>query len=226
MSDILELKNNASVDSETLVLDRTIVHGEIAEMESCHFCNSIYGQRMIDYYPAVISHIQEFRAIIESEYPEIESLHGNKDTVLNDAYLLTMGEDRTSSWEKILSIAPIQGSSLEDRRETIIARIRGQGKLNTALISSIVNSFTGGSADSWVENSTLYVSITPPPENKQYQFENVKQELAKKVPAHLGLQVSRNYFTWGDIKDNYATWADMNTDLPTWEDVYLFVPFQ
>lgn len=223
MSDILEL--NGSVTNETLSLNNTIIHGEIAEIESCKFCNSVYGQRMINYYPPVISYIQEFRAIIESEYPEIEALHTNKDAALNDVYLLTMGEDRISSWEKILGIAPINGSSLGDRRDTIIARIRGQGKLNTALISSIVNAFTGGTANSYVKNSTLYVIITPPPTNKQYQFANVKQELAKKVPAHLGLEVSRNYFSWNDIKTNFTTWNDVKSDLSTWENVYLFIPF-
>lgn len=223
MSETLELLG--SVTNETLTLDRTVVHGEIAEIESCHFCDSMYGQRMIDYYPQVVSKIMEFRAIVESEYPEIEQLNVSTNSIVNDAWLLTMNEERIIQWEKILDIRVIPGSSVDDRRDTIIARIRGQGKLNTALINSIVNAFTGGTAKSWVANSTLYVLITPPPNNKQYQFDNVFQELQKKVPAHLGLEVSRNYFTWGDIKNNFDTWNDVMNDLSTWEDVYLFMPF-
>lgn len=223
MDEILEL--NGQLENETLVLSNTYVHGEIAELESCHFCQSMYGQRMINYWPQVVSCIKEFRAIIEAEYPEFDLLADTKDEVINDAYLLTMGEERIESWEKILGIIPIVGSSVDDRRDTIIARIRGQGKLNTALINAIVNAFTGGTAKSYVKNSTLYVIITPPRNNKQYQFANVRQEIAKKTPAHLGLNVSRNYFTWGDINDNFDTWEQVNTDLPTWEDVYLFIPF-
>ena len=223
MNETLEIQGN--VTNEVLTLTNSIIHGEMVEVESCHFCESIYGQRMIDYYPKVISCIQEYRAIIESEFPEIEALNLSKDGVLNDAWLLTMGEDRVSEWEKILGISPLDNSTVDDRRDTIIARIRGQGKLNTALISSIVNAFTGGSAKSWVENSVLYVSITPPPNNKQYKFDNVKQEIEKKIPVHLGLEISRNYFTWNDINNTYSTWDDMKTALPTWEDVYLFIPF-
>lgn len=199
-------------------------HGEHADIESCNFCQSIYGQRMIEYYPQVISCIQEFKAIIKAEYPEIEDINAGKDRVIEDAYLLTMTEERIESWEKILGIAPLANSTLGDRRDTIIARIRGQGKLNTALINSIVNAFTGGKAESWVEDSVLYVIITPPPTNKQYQFANVEQELSKKVPAHLGFKVSRNYFTWGDIKNNHTDWGEVSTELETWNDVYLFVP--
>ena len=185
----------------------------------------MYKERMNGYYPMVVRSILEFQAIIDSEYPEFEDLDKGKNTVINDAYLLTMEEDRIIQWEQILGITPLPDSTVDDRRDTIIARIRGQGKLNTAMINSIVNAFTGGTAKSWVENSCLYVEITPPPGNKQYQFANVQQELSKKVPAHLGFKISRNYFTWQEIYDNFDTWQNVENDLSTWEDVYLFVPF-
>ena len=186
----------------------------------------MYRERMNDYYPQVIQAIKEFNLIIEGEYPEFEDLDEANQRVIDDAYLTTMSETRVREWETVLGIKPLEGSTIQDRRDTIIARIRGQGKLNTALINSIVNAFTGGTANSWIENSVLYVEITPPPKNKQYQFANVEQELKLKVPAHLGMRVNRNYYEWKDIKSTYATWQDVKNDLGTWEDVYLFVPFQ
>lgn len=185
----------------------------------------MYYARMNSYYPQVIRSIREFQAIIDGEHPEFESLNASNESVLSDAYLLTMSEERIKQWENILGIIPIQNSTVDDRRDTVIARIRGQGKLNTALINAIVSAFTGGTANSWIEDSVLYVEITPPPDNKQFQFENVKQELSHKVPAHLGLQVSRNYFTWGDIKANFDTWQTVNQEFSTWKDVLLFIPF-
>ena len=184
----------------------------------------MYNSRMIGYYPQVIGAITEFKAIVESEAPEFDLLNTNVTNTLNDAYLSTMGEERISQWEKILGIIQLDNSTLEDRRDTIIARISGQGKLNTKLINSIVNSFTGGTANSWVEDSVLYVEITPPPNNKSYRFENVEQELSKKVPAHLGLKVSRNYYEWGEVKNNFSTWKDV-LDIGTWNDVCTITPF-
>ena len=185
----------------------------------------MYRERMNSYYPKVIRNISEFKAIVDAEYPEFEALADGATQITNDAYFSTMGEERVMEWESILGIKPIDGSSIVDRRETIIARIRGQGKLNTSLINSIVKTFTGGTANSWVENNILYVEITPPPKSKQFQFDNVKQELQKKIPAHMGFEISRNYFTWGEIATSFETWEDMYTELSTWEDVYLFVPF-
>lgn len=186
----------------------------------------MYRERMNSYYPQVIRNISEFKAIVDAEYPEFEILEAGVNNITNDAYLSTMGEERVREWESILGIKPIEGSSVSDRRETIIARIRGQGKLNTSLINSIVNVFTGGTANSWIEDGVLYVEITPPPKSKQFKFANVEQELKKKIPAHLGFNISRNYLTWGEVNTSFETWEDMYTELSTWEDVYLFVPFK
>lgn len=185
----------------------------------------MYRERMNSYYPQVIQSILEFQAIIDSEYPEIKSVSDYVDTVINDAYLTTMSEDRIEQWENMLGIHPIEGSSISDRRDTVIARIRGQGKLNNELINIIVGTFTGGTANSWVKDSVLYVEITPPPDNKQYQFLNVEQELYNKIPAHLDLRVERNYYTWEDIENAYPTWEDVELNFDKWEDVLLFVPF-
>ena len=185
----------------------------------------MYKERMTNCYPKVIQSIEEFQSIIDAEYPEFEQIDVAKNRVVEDAYLLTMGEDRVQEWEQVLGIKPLEDSTVEDRKETIIARIRGQGKLNTALINAIVKTFTGGTANSWVKDSILYVEITPPPENKQYKFANVEQELAKKVPAHLGFKVSRNYYEWGEVKDNHSNWQEVKDTFETWTDVYIFSPF-
>ena len=185
----------------------------------------MYRERMTSYYSQVIQAIAEFRGIIDGEYPEFEELAVSRERITTDAYLLTMTEDRVEQWEKIFSIKPLENSTISDRRETIIARIRGQGKLNTEMINTIVSTFTNGTANSWVQDSILYVEITPPPENKQYRFENVEQELSLKVPAHLGFNVQRNYYEWREVKAENATWQDVKDNFDTWEDVYIFSPF-
>lgn len=185
----------------------------------------MYQERMFGYYPQVIQAILEFRQIIDAEYPEFEDLSGGVQRVIDDAYLLTMSEDRISQWEAILGIKPVDDSTVDDRRETVIARIRGQGKLNTELINSIVKVFTGGTAQSWVANSTLYVVIEPPPGDKRFRFENVEQELSLKVPAHLNFKVSRNYHEWREVKAAYPTWQDVKDGFDDWRDVLLYQPF-
>lgn len=185
----------------------------------------MYRKRMNSYYPEVVRSILEFRAIIDAEYPEVESMKQGMEDILSDAYLTTMKADRIVQWENILGIQPLEDSTINDRRDTIIARIRGQGKLNTELINTIVKTFTGGTANSWVEDGVLYVEITPPPNDKTYKFQNVEQEIKNKVPAHLGCVVSRNYYDWQDVKSNYNTWNDVLTEFGVWNEVLLYNPF-
>lgn len=180
------------------------------------------GERMLNYWPKAIKQIFEFQAFINAEGFEVDFLKSDIDLSVNEAYLTTMGEDRVAEWEKALAISPGKDENLQDRRDTIIARIRGQGKLNTKVIDAIVGAFTGGTARAYVENGTLYVKIKPPPENKQYKFTNVVQELSKKTPAHLELAVSRDYATWGEVKANYASWNTIK-QLKTWEDLILWI---
>lgn len=185
---------------------------------------SIYGNRMINYYPPVIANITDFRALIGAEFPEVESLYDAKEEVLDNAFFTTMNESRIKEWENALKIVPLADSTIEDRRDVIISRIRGQGKLNSATIKSIVNSFTYGSAKSWIEDGTLYVEITPPANNKQYRFENVEAALRNKVPLHIGLVVRRNYTEWDlllDVSAQDKTWQGVYDRHETWEDVLL-----
>lgn len=184
----------------------------------------MYRERMNSYYPQAIQSILEFQAIIDSEYPEFETIFDGTQRVISDAYLTTMSEDRIEQWENMLGIHPIEGSSVSDRRETIIARIRGQGKLNTELIKTIVKTFTGGDATARIEDGVLCVEIALPPNNKQFQFSNVEQELKHKVPAHLELRVSRDYYNWDEIDDNCSTWTEIRNTYATWYDVLYNIP--
>ena len=179
----------------------------------------MYKDRMMGYYPNIIQSISEFQAIIDAEHPEVTEFKGGIDRVISDAYLSTMSEERIKQWEKKLNIQPLVGSSISDRRETIIARIRGQGKLNTESINRIVNAFTGGTAKSWIKDSILHVEITLPEDNKSYQFANLKKELKSKLPAHIGFDIEQKYSTWEDINEKNQDWSEVRSDYATWYDV-------
>lgn len=183
--------------------------------------SEIYKERMKSCYPQVINKIAEFKAIIDSEYKEFADLHLLCDEVAENAYLGTMHEARIVEWEKALDIKPLPISTLEDRREVIMARLRGQDKLNTAVINAIVNTFTGGKAHSYIQDSTLVVEVEPPSGNKNYVFENLEYELASRVPCHIGLSVIRKYNRWIDIKEANEDWSDVHKWYYTWEDVLL-----
>ena len=179
----------------------------------------MYRERMLGYYPQAIQSVQEFQAIINSEYPEIELVSDADERIISDAYLLTMSEDRVSEWERFLGIRPEYDSDVSTRRDAVIGRIRAQNKLNTTTINSVVNAFTGGTAQSWVEDSTLHVVITPPLNYKLYNLDAVIQELSRKIPAHLGLSVTRTVNSWADVKNKNTGWKEVRACHSDWNAV-------
>lgn len=181
----------------------------------------MYKERMLEYYPPVVRSIKEFQAIVDTESTEMEQFANARDDVLNDAYLLTMGEERIKSWERIFGLSFDANATLQDRRETVIARLRSKGKLNTQSIVAIVNSFTGGTAKANMEDSTLVVKIQPPHGSKSFRFESVEKELSKNLPSHIGLSVVRDYPTWETLMNNTGTWSNSMFYYRTWEEVLL-----
>lgn len=181
------------------------------------------GTRMLDYYPYAINTLLEYQALIQTIGFEVDFFKSDINLTLDDAYLTTMGEERISQWEKALQITPKADYSVSDRREVIIARIRSGYKLNSTSINDIVRTFTNGTAKSYVENSCLYVKISPPPNNKQYKFESVERELERRIPAHLGLEVTRNYATWGEVTANHTSWQQIKDSFADWEGLMLYV---
>lgn len=186
-----------------------------------------YNEQMLNYYPEVIKAIREFQILIKTQSLEVEEMHEELTKLLGNAYISTADESTIAKWEQMLGITPLeQGEDdletwLSDRRETILARLYNAEKLNSKTISDIVKIFTNGTAESYFKDGVVHVKISPPEDNKQYKFENVEQELRKKVPAHLGFQVDRNYYTWLETKSNYETWNDIKNNFATWEDILL-----
>lgn len=186
-----------------------------------------YNKHMLNYYPEVIKAIHEFQVMIETQSLEVEEMHEELTRMLGNAYVSTADESRIAMWEQFLGIIPLpQGEDtmetwLNDRKETILARLYSIEKLNTKSIADIVKIFTGGTATSYFKDGVIHVTIFPPKDNKQFKFENVEQELLKKIPAHLRFQVDRNYYTWLQAKSQYSTWNNLKNSVTNWGEVLL-----
>jgi hypothetical protein len=181
----------------------------------------MYQDRMLGYYPEAIQSILEFQAIIYGESPEVTVVNDGVSKITADAYLTTMTEERVKQWEKALGIKPNLKppyNRLSDRKEAIIARVRGQGKLNTETINRVVKSFTGGEAKSQVSEGVLYIEVKMPTDNKEYQFASLEEEIASKVPAQLAFEITRETVKWGEVmNETHTTWDEIRAYHRTWE---------
>lgn len=159
---------------------------------------------LISYIPDCLKEVSEFKAITSSEDTEFDILKPSVDSVFAESVIMYCSEKRLEEWEEALNIVP--SGTLYQRKLFLKATLRGFGKLNQKKIQSVVNAFTGGTANVSFEDSTVIVKILPPNNGEVYQFPDVERSLKPLMPAHLKLSVLRYYSTWKDIKNNYASW--------------------
>ena len=100
-----------------------------------------YNEQMLSYYPDIIKSIREFPLLIKAQSLQIEDAHQKLEQVNANIHIGTADEYRIEEWERLLGIVPLpQGDDsfetwLEDRRETISARLYNPEKLNSKSIS-------------------------------------------------------------------------------------------
>lgn len=216
-------------DSQNDALTFAQTKGEVVSIlevaDNYTFDDLDYNAQMLDYYPAVIKAIREFQALIGVQSLQIENIHVELTKVFDNAFIGTADESTVSRWEQFLGITPPpQGTEsaeswLTGRRETILAKLYTTQKLNSKSISDIVSIFTNGETTSYFKDGVVWVRISPHKKDTVIHFDNIINELRKRLPVHLGLNVTKNYFTWQEVSANNKTWADVQTNNTDWDDV-------
>lgn len=174
------------------------------------------------YLPVVLQDIAEYEALSKAETPILQDIEAKTNQIVEDSFLTTMSEERLAEWETALGISPTT-ESISQRRSIVLSRFRGTGKLNKTLILAMVNAFTGGSGTVAMENGVIKVRVAPPTSTfVGFSAEKLTNELSKRKPAHLLLNVELAYITWNEIKNNFSNWEDVRDNFNSWYDIYYY----
>ena len=146
---------------------------------------------------------------------EIGLLNYYKDDLMKQFFISTATWG-LSYYEKELEIEHNPKLTIEQRREIIIAKLRGRGTTTVKMIKNTAESFAGGEVEVDEHNEENYfiirfVGVKGIPNNMSAfidMLETIK-------PAHLNYEIEYTYLTWGDIKKH--TWGKLSSY--TWGDV-------
>lgn len=111
-------------------------------------------------------------------------------------------------WEEVFGVATNMSLSYEQRREIIMAKIRGQGTTTAEMIKGVAEAFSGGEVEVIEDNSNYhfivrFIGIYGIPRNMQ-AFISMLEDIK---PAHLWYTFSYKYIIWDDLKPK--TWNDL-----------------
>lgn len=221
VSGVYDIEISITDESGVITYDNT-ANKELAQSLLLYVTNR-NRSNIIHYLPEFLRPFTEFNKIYDAEDPEFDYLYPSIESVFAESTIKYCSEERIKEWEQSLKIKP--NGTLAQRRLFLLAKLRGQGKLNEAKIAKIVHAFTGGEAITSFENSTLTVKVLPPNNGEIYLFPDIERALNPLIPAHIGLSVRRWYSTWQDIKQNFADWTAVSTS-GAWQDVKNYIPPQ
>lgn len=177
---------------------------------------TLAGTKMIGWYPPMVVAVDTLSAVNDVVGHELDHARARGAMLNNNAFLFWMDESRLAEWEKALGLTVSEDSTLDERRNVIIAKIRGQNKFSVSVIKSIVKTFTGGDAEVTVVDGVVTVKVLPPDDGQLYNLAALTWELKNKIPAHMLLNIERYYSTWGDVKDNETSWQTIRNGYNTW----------
>lgn len=174
-----------------------------------------YFTDISEYVPPFLAEIRELAEIYQVEGAEIGLLQHELRSLFDQCFIVTAtwGLFR---WEKMLGVATNMSLTYEQRREILMAKLRGHGTTTKRMIEETAATFSGGEVKVIEDNPNhlfviQFIGIKGIPRNMQ-AFISMLEDIK---PAHLAYRFEYRYTTWEELKP--YTWNRLKT--MSWDDV-------
>lgn len=159
------------------------------------------------YVPPFVYEKKEMDALYTAQGYEVGLARHNLEDLVAQCFIATATWGLLR-WEEVFGIATNLSLSYEQRREIIMAKIRGQGTTTVEMIKGVAEAFSGGEVEVIEDNSNYhfivrFIGIYGIPRNMQ-AFIGMLEEIK---PAHLWYTFDYKYIKWADLKPK--TWNDL-----------------
>lgn len=151
------------------------------------------------YVPPFLSEIRELKAIYEAEGYAAGLLEHELSDLLDQCFISTSTWGLTR-WEQVYGVATNMALSYEQRREILMAKLRGQGTTTAQMIKETAETFSGGEIEVIEDNpnnhfTVRFIGIKGIPRNMN-AFISMLEDIK---PAHLAYSFEYRYTTWSEL---------------------------
>ena len=167
------------------------------------------------YSPPFLAEIRELKAIYEAEGYAVGLLEHELSDLLNQCFISTSTWGLTR-WEEVYGLVTNMALSYEQRREILVAKLRGQGTTTAQMIQETAETFSGGEIQVIEDNPNYhfivrFIGIKGIPRNMN-AFVSMLEDIK---PAHLSYSFEYRYTTWGELINR--SWASVSGF--TWDSI-------
>ena len=165
--------------------------------------NNIRTIDLKEYLPDVLKDVQEMRAIMEAETPEVQAIWDACEDCMNDQFISEATENGVARREKMLGITPFATDTLDDRKLRLLESLCGAGgyilTITTATFTVNVKVALGVKKQEMIISETLERIL---PYNMVFTVELLYNTWAKVKP-----------YKWSEVKP--LTWKDLKEEVLT-----------
>lgn len=178
---------------------------------------SEHGNKMLSHLPPYYETSRVMKSILQGQGAELDGLRQALDETLNQFFVrtATWGLDL---WEEKLGITTLPDQPTAERRDKIVAALRGFGTATIGVVKRVAEAYDHGEIDI-SENHTTYaitvyfVDTTGVPPN----LNDFKTAIRAILPAHLEVFYAFNYFIWDELDAKLWTWDALDIQTLTWD---------
>lgn len=177
--------------------------------------NTIRTIDLKGYLPEVLKDVQEMRAIMETETPEVQALWQACEDCMNDQFITEATENGVARREKMLKIIPPATDTLNDRKLRLLSRYNENIPYTRKMLMGMLDSLCG--PDGYILQiltSAFTVNVKVELTVKK-QEEIIRDTLERILPYNMVFTVELIYNTWAKVKP--YTWGQLKT--LTWKKI-------
>lgn len=182
-------------------------------------------KRLMEYLPEKYEHSSETAAFQTTLQPEADMLWDAKNYLLQQLNPHTASGKGLKLWEDAMGVRPAAGDGLDQRRGRVIAKIRGMGVVDAALLKAVVESFlvsavavTERPRDNRVDIRYSTAGMDPVPNPDE-----IVDAILEILPAHIGLGIiTETEPMTGTVQLTVISTSGSETTLPEWQKEHDF----
>ncbi len=184
---------------------------------------SARGRAMLGYLPPYYGSSRVMAAILQAQGAELDMLRRALDAVLDQVFVAraTWGLD---TWERELGLPVAPEATLDQRRERIIARLRGLGTATIGLVRKVAESYEHGDV-AIIENQPAYTVVVRFIDSRGVpaNMADLQAAIRAVLPAHLEVAYEFTYLTWAELDARSLTWDALDALGLDWPALEVYI---
>ncbi|MEC0370056.1 YmfQ family protein [Paenibacillus chibensis] len=175
---------------------------------------------MHDYLPKYYEGIEAADNILDREAEELARLNASIDDVLAQFFIETATWG-LASWERIFGVTTDPSKSYEQRREILLGKLRGVGKVDAELIKNVASAYANGEVAVTNKAAEYTIVITfVSSMGVPAQIDALKAAVRDIAPAHMAIDYVFRFYTYAELKASGKTYAQVAETGKTYAELY------